>query len=308
VLGAATRGPAFRGRRRIAAAVIVVAGAAAIAVSAARLTDAGPASPLTGGGRFVPSVRGEEAVVWAVGDGANGSREARAVAARIRAGPVDRVLYLGDVYEDGTAREFRDNYATTYGPLARITAPTSGNHDARNEGTGYDPYWRRAHGVRPPDWYATRAAGWTLLGLDSEDPHDKQSAQYRWLRRQLRAPGTCRIAFWHRPRFSAGTHHGDQEDMASLWDALRGRATIVISGHEHDMQRFKPVDGLTQFVSGAGGAELYSLRRDPRLAFGDDRTHGALRLRLRPGAAAYAFVAADGRILDSGTVRCRAST
>jgi hypothetical protein len=100
--------------------------------------------------------------------------------------------------------------------------------------------------------------------------------------------------------------HGDQEDMAPLWDALRGHAAIVLAGYAHDMQRFRPIDGITQFVSGAGGDELYALRRDARLAFGDDRTYGALRLRLRPGAAAYAFVAVKGRILDSGTVRCRA--
>ena len=60
-------------------------------------------------------------------------------------------------------------------------------------------------------------------------------------------------------------------------------------------------------MSGAGGRELYDLAEDDRLAFGDDDTHGALRLFLRPGAAAYAFVAADGRTLYSGTVRCRPS-
>jgi 3',5'-cyclic AMP phosphodiesterase CpdA len=260
---------------------------------------------VSGGSAFVRSVRDDRAVLWAVGDGANGSAAAKAVAARIARAPVDRLLYLGDVYEKGTAREFRDNYATTYGRLARVTAPTSGNHDEPNEASGYDPYWRRVLGVAAADWYAFRAAGWQIISLDSEDPHDTGSSQYHWLRSQLRAPGTCRIAFWHRARFSADTHHGDQEDMAPLWDALRGHAAILVAGHAHDMQRFRPVDGLTHFVSGAGGDELYPLRGDARLAFGDDRTYGALRLRLRPGAAAYAFVAADGRVLDSGTVRCR---
>lgn len=287
-----------------AAAGVAVALAAGVAVG--ELIDNDHPAAGSGGFPFVRSVRGERAVVWAVGDGANGSTEARAVAARIATGPVDRLLYLGDVYEDGTSQEFRDNYATTYGRLARVTAPTSGNHDEPNEASGYDPYWRAALGAVPADWYAFRAGGWKVISLDSEDPHDTSSAQHRWLQSQLRAPGTCRIAFWHRARFSADTQHGDQEDMAPLWDALRGHAAIVLAGHAHDMQRFRPIDGITQFVSGAGGDELYPLRRDARLAFGDDRTYGALRLRLRPGAAAYAFVAVNGRILDSGTVRCRA--
>ena len=94
--------------------------------------------------------------------------------------------------------------------------------------------------------------------------------------------------------------------MAPLWDALRGHATIVLSGHDHDLQRFRPSGGLTQFVSGAGGRGLYPLRDDRRLAFGNDSTYGALRLQLRRGRARWAFVGAAGRTLDRGTLRCRA--
>ena len=75
------------------------------------------------------------------------------------------MLYLGDVYEDGTGEDFEENYATVYGSLASVTAPTSGNDDSENERTGYDVYWRRAHGVPPPDWYAFGAGGWRVLSL-----------------------------------------------------------------------------------------------------------------------------------------------
>jgi predicted phosphodiesterase len=299
------RSPAVHRWGLVCLAVAAVV-AAAVAAIVAGETSRGQSDPAPSGGeRFVRSVPGERAVIWAVGDGADGSEDGRAVAARIARGPVDRLLYLGDVYDSGTAEEFADEYRTTYGRLARVTAPVSGNHDSRNETTGYDPYWRRVHGVRPPDWYAFRAGGWEILALDSEAEHNRGSPQLRWLRRQVRRGGTCRIAVWHRPRFSAGDHHGDQKDMQPVVDALRGRAAIVIAGHEHDMQRFRPIDGITHFVSGAGGHRRYDLNRDPRLAFGDDSHFGALRLRLRPGAAAHAFIAADGRTLDSGTVRCR---
>ena len=60
-------------------------------------------------------------------------------------------------------------------------------------------------------------------------------------------------------------------------------------------------------MAGAGGAELYPLdHRDGRLAFGDAEHHAALRLRLRPGGARYAFITASGRVLDRGAVRCSA--
>lgn len=60
-----------------------------------------------------------------------------------------------------------------------------------------------------------------------------------------------------------------------------------------------------QSVSGAGGRTLYNVREDDRrLAFASD-AFGALRLELRPGAARYAFVAADGSVLAEGTIGCR---
>jgi len=265
-----------------------------------------PAPPGTGGFAFVRSVPGERATIWAVGDG-DTSRASRLLVDRIAADDPDRLLYLGDVYERGTARDFRRNYDPTWGRLAQITAPAPGNHDWPRHRNGYDPYWRSAlRQPRTAAWYAFRAGGWSILSINSETDHDEGSPQLTWLRRQLRAPGTCRLAFWHRPRFSAGSHHGDSPGMAPVWDALRGHAAIVVAGHEHGMQRLHPIDGITSFVSGAGGRSRYRLRRDDRrLAFGDERRAGALRLALRRGAAAWSFVAADGSVLDRGTLRCR---
>ena len=265
-----------------------------------------PAPPGAGGFAFVRSVPGERATIWAVGDG-DASRASRRLVDRIAAGRPDRLLYLGDVYERGTPADFRKHYDPTWGRLAPITAPTPGNHDWPRHTSGYYPYWAEA--LKRPQtaaWYAFRAGGWSILSVASETDHDEGSPQLTWLRRQLRTGGTCRIAFWHRPRFSAGAHHGDADGMAPVWNALRGRAAIVVAGHEHHMQRLRPIDGITSFVSGAGGHSRHPLRRDDRrLAFGDDRQDGALRLRLRRGVAAYAFVSSAGRVLDRGTLRCR---
>jgi hypothetical protein len=290
-------------RRRLASIVAVVAVAA---VAGVLWYFFAPAPPGHGGFAFVRSVPGARATIWAVGDG-DASRRSRALVDRILAGHPDRLLYLGDVYERGTAGDFRDNYQPSWGRLAAITAPTPGNHDWPRHRDGYDPYWQAAlKQPRTAAWYAFGAGGWSILSIDSETDHDPGSPQLTWLRRRLRAPGTCRIAFWHRPRYSAGSHHGDEENMAPVWQALRGHAAIVLSGHEHAMQRLHPIDGITSFVSGAGGRSRYALNRDDRrLAFGADDREGALRLRLRRGVASYAFVSAAGELLDHGTLRCR---
>jgi hypothetical protein len=290
-------------RTRLLAFVIVgVIAVAAVAVVFAADRSGPPIQRPSG--EYVPSMRGSSAVLWAVGD-ADGSANAKAVAGRIARSRFDRLLYVGDVYESGTAEEFRTNYDAIYGRFARKTAPTPGNHEWGNRGTGYEPYWRRKRGM-PPAYYTFRAGGWRILSLNSEAPHGTDSAQVRWLKRQVRDRGTCRLAFWHRPRFSAG-QHGDQSDTATLWNPLRGKATLVLGGHDHDMQRFAPVDGLTQFVTGAGGRHHYALGNDTEghLAFGDDEVYGALRIALRPGRANLSFVAADGRVLDRHTVTCR---
>ena len=135
------------------------------------------------------------------------------MAHRIRRGRPDRLLYLGDVYPSGSAEDFRDRYATTYGPLAPLTDPTPGNHEWVSRQDGYDPYWRARTGAAPPPWYALRIGGWHILSLNSEAPHDAGSPQMRWLVRRLRGQrGNCTLAFWHRPLQSAGPH-GDQTDV-----------------------------------------------------------------------------------------------
>jgi len=227
------------------------------------------------------------------------------VAGLVARGRPARLLYLGDVYDSGTAAEFNDNYASVYGRQQRTTAPTPGNHDWPQHRVGYDPYWAKLTGRRPPDHYSFRLAGWQILSLNSEGPLDERAAQQRWLSRALSGPGDCRIAFWHRPRYSAGSH-GDQEDVDPLWSAVRGKARLVLNAHEHNMQELRRRDGVTALIAGAGGHSHYPLNEsDSRLAWGDARNDGALRLRLRPGRADWAFVAADGRVLRTRTATCR---
>jgi hypothetical protein len=251
---------------------------------------------------FEPTAKG---VVWAVGDGADGSSFAKRMAARIAADRPERFLYLGDVYVAGTAREFRVNYGRTYGRLRKVTEPTSGNHDYANRRSGYLPYWRKVKGHPQPLYYSLKVAGWEILSLNSEAPHGRGSRQMAWLHKKVRAPGTCRIVFWHRPRFSAGAVHGDDPSVAPLWNALRGHARIVLTGHDHSLQRFKIRSGITEYVAGAGGRELYPNHKDSRLAFGRAGVRGGVRMKLAPGKATLEFRSSKGKLLDRSRATCR---
>jgi hypothetical protein len=243
--------------------------------------------------------------VWAVGDGADAGTADDAVAAMIASRSPDAFLYLGDVYERGTASEFTLNYGPGYGRLKPITKPTPGNHEWGNRSSGYDPYWGPSYSA--PHYYSFDLGSWHLISMNSEEPHGDGSAQLNWLRGDLAArAGTCTIAYWHRPRYSAGSVHGDESSMEPVWQALVGHAAIVLAGHDHDYQRLKPIDGITSWVVGTGGHGHYGVdSSDSRLAAWNASDYGALRLELSSGRADYAFVSAAGAVLDHGSVGCQ---
>lgn len=267
------------------------------------LAGCGGGGSAPGHGKHDPSASDRGVVVWAVGDGGVDDEDDRRVARLIARDDPTHVIYLGDVYDTGTPEEFR-TFADVYGPLVKRMWPTPGNHEWANHATGYDPFWRETLGRPLPHHYERRAGGWALLSVNSETPDDQR--QLRWLAGRASGGGTCRIAFWHSPRFNAGKHQNEEIDVAALWAAVAGHAAIVLSGHDHNHQRFHPVDGTAQYIAGAGGRGHHDVREDdPRLAFSEDATDGALRITLRRGKADLQFIATDGTILDRSTVACR---
>lgn len=280
--------PVFRPRMRPIRSALMLA----FAVLAAVLALAGPAAAQT---------------VWAVGDGADSGTDDDAMAGRIQSSGLDRFLYLGDVYENGTAQEYADWYEPGYGRMKAITAPTPGNHEWPNRAQGYDPYWGPA--VMQPNgghYYSFDLGGFHFVSLNSEEPIGYGSAQLAWLRNDLsRYRGTCTIAFDHKPRWSAGPQWNTVA-LQPMWNTLRGHAVALLSGHVHNYQRHLPYQGITQFVVGTGGHEVSGPDPyDPRLARSLGGVVGALRIQLVLGAMTYSFIDEDGATDDSGLIECK---
>ena len=285
---------------RVPAGVAMAAGLAAAGIAWAAGVAPGASQP----GARSAQTSADRAVVWAVGDAATPGPAADKVAALVRRAQPDRFLYLGDVYENGTAADFRRWYHPRFGRLARITLPTIGNHEWGNRFAGYYRYWAGRKGRKQPPWSKISIAGWEILDLNSQAPHGAGSPQVRWLESALTGPGDCRIAFWHRPRYSEGAY-GGAPDLNPLWNRLAGHARIVLSGHDHNLQRHSPQNGITQYVVGAGGRGRYKLHRGPStMVWGRDDVNGALRIVLNPGRALLEFRGARGRLLDRSHSTC----
>lgn len=96
----------------------------------------------------------------------------------------------------------------------------------------------------------------------------KNSAQETWLRADLTAnrSNRCTLAYWHHPRFSSSSVHGDDPRSADVWTALcEFNADVVLVGHDQYYERFAPQDpdgnanpsnGIRQFVIGTVDAAL----------------------------------------------------
>lgn len=241
----------------------------------------------------------------------------RAVGQLVQRLDPDAVITTGDnQYEVGGLRAYRTSYDAAFGHLLPVTWPVAGNHEYGTTGaTGYFRYFAARAGTpdRPWRWYAP-ADGWRIALLDSNCPDvggcGATSAQGRWLRRRLALdPTRCTIAAWHHPLHTAGEYRHSAATKAlarPLWRAsARGGVDLVVNGHDHSYQRFGAVDGMVEFVSGAGGKSHYPLGQARGLRAGNDTDFGVLLLTLlSDGTYRHAFVTVDGARQDVGRGSC----
>jgi 3',5'-cyclic AMP phosphodiesterase CpdA len=257
-----------------------------------------------------PADAREKVTVVAAGDIAscdsNGDERTAALVRRLRP---DAVLTLGDnAYPDGALDEFRRCYAPTWGAFRKKTRPAPGNHDYATPGAaGYFAYF----GARAPrPYYSFDLGGWHLVSLNSEIEHGAGSAQARWLRRDLeRSRAACELLYWHRPRWSGGSH-GSDDTMHALWRiAYEHGADVVLAGHDHNYQRFfrlggsgrrNPRHGIVHVVAGTGGRSHYPVGTIPHRAAASATATGVVELTLRRRGFDLRFVStAPSRYTDA---------
>jgi hypothetical protein len=213
------------------------------------------------------------------------------------AGSPSLIVYGGDVYPDGTSRNFAEFFKQMDNDV-RLICETPGNHDWRDDPEvpgigriphGYETFWK-AHpeSKQPIDTSKKGAArydhfidldGWRLFFLDTGDynahpwPGGDES-RVAWLRTNL-LPGRSNLIFAHHSRLSRG-RHGNNDDLDRLWQSLfdadgTPRASLMVGGHDHSIGVYKPrsrnnpegspvpaANGIPIVVNGAGGDGHYS--------------------------------------------------
>jgi Calcineurin-like phosphoesterase len=227
------------------------------------------------------------------------------------------VVALGDIaYPNGTAANFRDCYAPSWGRHKARTRPAVGNHEYKTTGAGpYFDYFGAAAGQRGKGWYSYDVGAWHVVVLNSNCTAvgcGPTSAQVTWLKSDLAAnAGDHVLAYFHHPRYSSG-EHGNDMAVQTFWEVLYAAgAEIVLNGHDHDYERFAPQDpwgraddafGIRQFVVGTGGRPPEGRSSTARNSQVFATTHGVLKLTLHADGYDWEFVPIAGKTFtDSGS-------
>ena len=252
------------------------------------------------------------------------------------------VLVLGDnQYDCGLASDFAAAYDPSWGRLRGITYPVIGNHEynvasggaactgspSPSDAGGYWGYFGDAATPLQPGcrsncqgWYSFDLGSWHVIVLNSMCAQvggcGAGSPEELWLKADLAAhSNTCTVALYHHPRYSSG-NAGNNSIMQTFWqDLYNGGADLVLNGHDHDYERFAPMDGsgnadpaygLREMVIGTGGRDLLTMgAAKPNSLVRQNTSFGVVQFTFSANGYSWQFLpAAGGSFADSGSATC----
>ena len=165
----------------------------------------------------------------------------------------DAVVTTGDnVYPAGEPEDFDSAWTEPFdwveGSGLRVIA-SLGNHDVVEDGGKavmefFD---------MPAPYYETSVGDADIFVLNANEVGD--SEQTAWLLESLSSSKAAwQIVVFHQPAFSCARHDSTIAVIEHWVPIFAGEgADLVLNGHDHNYQRFGPVDGVTYVVTGGGG-------------------------------------------------------
>jgi hypothetical protein len=175
--------------------------------------------------------------------------------------PAAVLVTLGDNDYTESPAAFHTNWVASFGwrKAAGVgVAGTLGNHDIRVSGGRYEFDELNM----PRSFYKRTVGNVQFFILNSNNVNSTQTA---WLRNAL-ASSTARwkIAVFHHPAWTCGGYRSNAAVVRN-WVPLLERygVNLVLSGHDHNYQRFGARNGVRYVVHGGGGQALYPVESCP---------------------------------------------
>ena len=218
--------------------------------------------------------------------------------------PFDFVITTGDniIGPQDNPADFAEKFERPFQGLLSAGVQfyaTLGNHDKASN-RSYGPW--KMDGRR---YYTFAVKNARFFALDSNRP---DRAELSWIDEALsNSDEVWKICYFHHPLYSDGVRHGRSLELRVLFEPMLMRAgvDVVFSGHDHVYERLTPQQGITYFVTGAGGQEVRTLRKSTATAasFDGDQTFTAVEVS---GADLFfQTVTRSGITVDAGVIHKR---
>lgn len=275
------------------------------------------------------TLKSEGAIRFAVlGDSGSGSREQMQVARLLRETRPDLVLHAGDIiYPSFTTNQADQRCLSVYREQMKTTPFyfAIGNHDLYSgpehvlstlvQPTNSIPWEvHRTAGTTPQHYYSFDHGDvhFTVLFVPYLNQHKLVvgDPQYRWLTNDLATTTRpWKVMLFHVSMDTSGLHRFDDNDGNGIRDrvdirevvfpvAARYGVQLVMSGHDHNYEKFNPTEGVHSIVTGGGGVGLYNLSElDPASSLMWVRHH-CLRVTIDHDRLEAEAVGLNGDIFD----------
>jgi hypothetical protein len=276
-------------------------------------TTAGPSTTTTSVGAPTTTAAPLTTTTWpedpglllVVGDWGSGTAPQGAVAGAMRrvseSAEVDAILTTGDNLYSNNVSFIMEPYqwALDSGIPFWITW---GNHDIASEervGLVNEVF------ASPPRWTTHTWGAVEIVILDSNQVDDPE--QLAFVEEVLSEVTSPTIVVFHHPPFSCGKYVDDGTVLGQWAPLFDDEVVLVLSGHDHNYQRFL-VEDLSYVVTGGGGRGLYAvddcLSGHPPLEHGEVKHHFMI-LEQTAGRLTVSAIDILGEVLDTTEIALR---
>lgn len=225
---------------------------------------------------------------------------AHQIALQYEKAPFDAAILLGDnFYETGDVKKHGKAYFTDmYQPLIQHHVDfivALGNHDVL---MGHQAEQAEFFGM--PGYYYTVHKPQIDFFIINTNDFGRNQVEQQWLKKELaQSQAPWKIVAGHAPIYSSG-EHGYSVSLHNTLEPLlvKYKVDMYLAGHDHDYERFKPINGVQHIVSGGGGAYLRGFDKILPESLVRLKIHHFLSFELKQDTLRMQVIDKTGQVVD----------